>query len=401
MKRKYLAAFLLFALFNTASCNSQSKNSKQFNNADNKTVGGSMENREFVYSGIKKIISNTDTSAGWVLQGQKLLLTGTVYKPDGRTPAPGVLVYYYQTNTEGRYIHKPDEKRSMFPNNLGQTHGYIRGWVKTDSNGKYSIYTVRPGPYPDGTELAHIHLTVKESNDIPEYYIDDIVFDDDSLMTTKRRVKMENRAGTGVVRLIEKDQLSIGERNIYLGLNIPNYPKEKGNLSDNGKKPGEDIISFAPYHAWGPDKGSRACPICKYGRYHGILYFVGNNPNWAEIKEWLKFLEEESIKREKYLKVYFIYGSNNDYNKQTRQAELEKLGQELHIVKTALTYVPSFSDVESDVYLTKIDANSSNTFLLYKRSNIIGKYINLKPTQQNFNMLLQKLDETINEYFKL
>ncbi len=401
MNRKYLAAALLLVFINTTRCTSQNKDSKNFRSAGENTVGRSLENREFVYSGIEKLINSIDTSSGWTLTGQKLLLTGIVYLPDGITPATDVLVYYYQTNTEGRYIHKPEEKRSMVPNNLGQTHGYIRGWVKTDSNGKYSIYTVRPGPYPDGTELAHIHLTVKEPNNIPEYYIDDIVFDDDLLMTTKKRIKMENRAGTGVVRLIEKDQLSIGERNIFLGLNIPNYPRESGSVVDNGKKPGEDIISFAPYHAWGPDKGSRACPVCKYGRYHGILYFVGNNPNWAEIKEWLKFLEVEGIKRDKFLKVYFIYGSNNGYNKQTRQAELENLGKELNIVRTALTYVPSFSDVESDVYLTKIDANTNNTFLLYKRSNIIGKYVNLKPTQQNFNMLLQRLDETINEYFKL
>jgi protocatechuate 3,4-dioxygenase beta subunit len=400
MQMKNLFSFLILIVANTVACNSQNKKAQKSENVDN-NIGGSLENREFVYSGIQKNISNTDTSTGWVLQGQKLLLTGTVFQPDGRTPAPGVLVYYYQTNTDGRYIHKPDEKRSMVPNSLGQTHGYIRGWVKTDSTGKYSIYTVRPGPYPDGTELAHIHLTVKEPNEIPEYYIDDIVFDDDVLMTTKKRIKMENRAGTGVVRLIEKGQISIGERNIYLGLNIPNYPKKGTSEIDNGKKVGEDIISFAPYHAWGPDKGSRACPICKYGRYHGILYFVGNKPNWDEIKQWLVFLEKESIKRDKYLKVYFIYGNSTEYNKQSRQTELQKLGQELNIVKTALTHVPSFSDTESDMYLTKIDENTTNTFLLYKRSNLIGKYINLKPTQENFNLLLKKLDETINEYFKL
>jgi protocatechuate 3,4-dioxygenase, beta subunit len=400
MHQKYLAVFLVLIIFNTVSCNSQSKNSTKSNPTKNQ-VGGSLENREFMFNGITKVISNSDTSAGWQLQGKKLLLTGTVYQPDKTTPAPGVLIYYYQTNTDGRYIHKPEEKRSMAPNNLGQTHGYIRGWVKTDADGKYSIYTVRPGAYPDGTELAHVHLTVKEPNEIPEYYIDDIVFDDDKLMTTKKRIKMENRAGTGVVRLIEKEQLSIGERNIYLGLNIPNYPQKAGSEIDNGKKVGEDIISFAPYHAWGPDKGSRACPICKYGRYHGILFFVGNKPNWGEIKQWLVFLEKESIKRDKYLKVYFIYGNSAAYNKQSRQEELQKLGQELNIVKTALTYVPSFSDTESDMYLTKIDENNANTFLLYKRSNVIGTYINLNPNQENFNMLLKKLDETINEYFKL
>lgn len=400
MKRRYFVILPLFIIVNAVSCNAQSKDSRQSKTAV-KAFGGSMENKELEYSGIQKIISNTDTSSGWVLRGQKLLLTGIVYRSDSRTPAPGVIIYYYHTNTEGRYVHNPEDKRSMAPNNLGQTHGYIRGWVKTDSSGKYSIYTVRPGAYPDGTELAHIHLTVKEPNEIPEYYIDDIVFDDDVLMTTKKRIRMENRAGTGVVRLMEKSQLSIGERNIYLGLHIPNYPLPVNAEDDHGKKIGEDIISFAPYHAWGPDKGSRACPICKYGRYHGILYFVGNHPNWTEIREWLTFLEKESIKRDKYLKVYFIYGNSHAYNKRSRQAELEKLGQDLLIVRTALTFVPSFSDIESDMYLTKIDSNNGNTFLLYKRSNVIGKYINLKPGEQNFTLLQKKLDETINEYFKL
>lgn len=400
MKRRYVVILPLFIIVNAVSCHSQSKESRQSKTAVT-PIGGSMENKELVYSGIRKIISNIDTSSGWALRGQKLLLTGIVYRSDSRTPAPGVIVYYYHTNTAGRYVHNPEDKRSMAPNNLGQTHGYIRGWVKTDSSGKYSIYTVRPGSYPDGTELAHIHLTVKEPNEIPEYYIDDIVFDDDVLMTTKKRIKMENRAGTGVVRLMEKGQLSIGERNIYLGLHIPNYPLPANAEDDNGKKIGEDIISFTPYHAWGPDKGSKACPICKYGRYHGILYFVGNHPNWTEIRQWLTFLEKESIKRDKYLKVYFIYGNSNAYNKQSRKAELEKLGKELLIVRTALTFVPSFSDIESDVYLAKINSNNGNTFLLYKRSNVIGKYINLKPGEQNFTLLRKKLDETINEYFKL
>lgn len=383
----FLFSLLLFILF--ASCTGQTNRRASANNRVD-TPG----------SAILQNITSTDTSAGWFQPGQKLMLTGVVYKPDSKTPAPGVVVYYYQTNTAGRYLHKPEEKRSMPPNVLGQTHGYIRGWVKTGNDGKYTIYTIKPGPYPDGTELAHIHLTVKEPGD-PEYYIDDIVFDDDKLMTTKKRLKMENRGGSGVVRLIKKDSLLIGERNIFLSLNIPGYPKNKISGSDTGKKIGEDIMSFTPTHAWGPDKGSKACPVCKYGRYHGILYFVGNKPNWIEIKQWLTLLEAESKKRGKYLKVYFIYGNEIGYDKEVREKELENIGKELQIENTALTFVPSFSDIDSDIYLTRINANSDNSFLLYKRSNVIDKYINLKPTEENFHMILNRLDETINEYFEL
>lgn len=344
-------------------------------------------------------LTSQDTSPGWNLNGQKMLLTGIVYQNDGKTPVSDVVIYYYQTNLEGKYLHKPQEKRSMPPNQLGQTHGYIRGWVKTDKDGKYSIYTVRSGAYPNWQEPAHIHLTVKEPNSIKEYFIDDVVFDDDRTLTTQRRIKMENRAGSGVVRMVRKGELQIAERNIILGLNIPDYPKKEISLINSGKNIGEDIISFTPFHAWGEDKGTKACPVCKYGWYHGILYFVGNKPNWGEIKQWLAFLEAESKKREKKLKVYFIYGNETNYDKSKRELELEKIGKELALEKVALTFVPSFSDKDSDVYLNKINPNTENTFLLYKRSRVIDKFINLKPSRENFSLVSKRLDQSVNEYF--
>ncbi len=369
--------------------------------SESRPVGGTFENSEFTYYGIPKTISAIDTSAGWKLNGKKILLTGVVYKPDGKTPAPDVLLYYYQTDTDGKYLHKPDESRSMPPNELGQTHGHIRGWVKTDKEGKYFIYTVRPAPYPSNDEPAHVHVTVKEPNDINEYYIDDFVFDDDRILNLTRRKKMDNRGGSGVLRLVKKDDLHVGERNIILGLNIPDYPAEVTSEVRSGRDVGEDVFSFGPYHAWGPDKGTRACPICKYGWYHGVLYFVGNNPDWDDIKSWLTFLEGESRRREKYLKVYFVYGNENGYNKAARESELAKLGKELQLQKVALTFVPSLSDSESEVDLNEVNPNVENTFLVYKRSVIVEKFINFTANDENFRLLSARLDETVNEYFDL
>lgn len=390
MKIFYYIGLFAFLFNFSASCNGQDKK-----------VTGPDDKQSADITTIPQNISAQDTSPGWTQKGQKILLTGIVYQEDGKTPAPGVILYYYHTNTEGRYLHRPEEKRSMPPNRLGQTHGYIRGWVKTDKNGKYSIYTVRPGVYPTMDAPAHIHSTIKEPNSIKEYYIDDFVFDDDKLLTTAYRRKMENRGGTGVLRLVEKDNLFIGERNIILGLNIPGYPTRKKTEISSGNNIGEDVFSFIPFHAWGPDKGTKTCPICKYGWYHGILYFVGNNPDWDEIKQWLRFLESEGRKREKYLKVYFIYGNEINYRKTDRERELGKIGQELQLEKTALTFVPSFSDKDSEIYLNRINQTTDNTFLIYKRSRVIDKFINLKPTQVNFNLITQQLDHSINEYFYL
>lgn len=243
MKRIYQIGLITFLCNFLMSCIGKTKESNiTFDKSQ--SVGGAFENSEFTYFGIPKNISSIDTSAGWKLDGQKILLTGIVYEIDGKTPASDVLLYYYHTNTEGRYLHKAEESRSMPPNEFGQTHGYIRGWVKTDKEGKYYIYTVRPGTYPTNDEPAHVHITVKEPNDIKEYYIDDFVFDDDKILNSARRKKKENHCGSGVVRLVQKGDFHIGERNIIPGLNIPDYPKETTVEINSGRNVGEDIIDL-------------------------------------------------------------------------------------------------------------------------------------------------------------
>lgn len=386
---------MLLACINLTSCNSQ--NTKK----ETETLSDDFDKSMPFYYKMPKNLSATDTSPAFKEKGKKILLTGTVYQIDGKTPASNVILYYYQTNTKGIYATKESEERNMPKNKLGHTHGYIRGWLKTDEQGNYSIYTIQPETYPSRDQPAHVHITVKEKNMNEPYYIDDFVFDNDRLLTTQWRKSMENRGGSGVIRFVQKDSLWIGERNIYLGLNIPDYPIKHISQKSSGKNIGEDIISFTPFHAYGADKGTKTCPICKYGWYHGILYFVGNNPNWNEIKDWLTFLDTESQKREEYLKVYFVYGNENNYNKNNRIRELEKIGTELDVKKVALTFVPSFMDKTSEVHLNKIDPNVDNTFFIYKRSNIIDKYVDLRPNQENFERISETLDKSANEYFKL
>jgi protocatechuate 3,4-dioxygenase beta subunit len=194
--------------------------------------------------------------------------------------------------------------------------------------------------------------------------------------------------------------IQVAEHDIVLGLNIPNYPK-KINENKSGLNIGEDQPSFTPFHAWGPDKGTRTCPVCKYGRYHGIVYFVGNNPDWVDIKKWLTFLEQESITRNKYLKAYFVYGNDNKYNPSARRKELEQLGSELNLHNIALTFVPSFSDAESEVNLNKVNSTVDNTFIIYRHRSIIDKFVDLKAESENFKLISSTLDKTKGDYFEL
>lgn len=128
---------------------------------------------------------------------------------------------------------------------------------------------------------------------------------------------------------------------------------------------------------------------------------MGSQPNWSEIKEWLTFLEQESVTREKYLKAYFVYGNKKGYSKSNRQTELEQLGKELNLENIALTFVPSFTDTQSEVHLNKINPKVENTIIIYRHRNIIGKFVDLKPTKENQNEVSKMLDKTVSKFFEL
>ena len=147
----------------------------------------------------------------------KMIVTGTVFQSDDRTPAPGVIIYIYHTNEKGKYPTKGNEA------GMAKEHGYNRGWIKTGEDGKYSFVTCKPGHYPSGRDAAHIHVIVKEPNKT-EYWIGDYLFEGDPQLTEKRIEMMKDRGGSGVITLTKNER---GEllcyRDIYLGKNIPEY----------------------------------------------------------------------------------------------------------------------------------------------------------------------------------
>ena len=158
-----------------------------------------------------------DTLPEFGVNEPKLKISGTVFKKDKRTPAENVIVYIYHTNRKGVYERKDDEK------GWAKRHGFIRGWVKTAKDGHYTFYTFRPAAYPDGSEPEHIHITVKEPGK-KEYYLDDYLFGDDPGLTPEIREDLENRGGSGIVFPKKANGMLTLERDLFMGLNIPNYP---------------------------------------------------------------------------------------------------------------------------------------------------------------------------------
>jgi len=83
-------------------------------------------------------------------------IRGRVYDGDGE-PIPDGFVESWQADPDGLY-HHPDDPRSS---SVGDWRGFAR--AQTDAEGRFAIYTVKPGPVPgpDGTVQApHLALSV-------------------------------------------------------------------------------------------------------------------------------------------------------------------------------------------------------------------------------------------------
>jgi protocatechuate 3,4-dioxygenase beta subunit len=114
--------------------------------------------------------------AGKSEPGERLIVKGTVFQQDMKTPAENVLLYVYQTDATGLY--KRDGRDRNDPN---WGHGTLRGWMLTGKDGKYEFETIRPAPYPDSDNPAHIHVTVTAPG-YDEYWIESFKFVGDPLL---------------------------------------------------------------------------------------------------------------------------------------------------------------------------------------------------------------------------
>lgn len=134
----------------------------------------------------------------------RILINGTVYQADGKSPAPNTLIYLYHTDIYGIYGRNGEHR-----------HGRYRGWMLTDAQGRYELESIMPASYPDSTIAAHIHMTVT-SKDQKEDWIDSILFEGDKFITSRERVPQ--KGGFNAILKLEKSVEGVmrGVRDIRL-----------------------------------------------------------------------------------------------------------------------------------------------------------------------------------------
>lgn len=151
--------------------------------------------------------------------GPRLRVRGTVYRPDGVTVAAGVIVYAYQTDAKGHYARLP----ARTPR--------IRGWVRTDADGRFELLTIRPGNYPNRSTEAHIHTELWGA-DVPPQWGPDLNFADDELLRPDRRKESESLGNFGFVKSPVAGPDGVNETNWNIRL------KEKGDFFESNIRHG-------------------------------------------------------------------------------------------------------------------------------------------------------------------
>jgi len=181
-------------------------------------VGLPCENCEAVFDGMPAQLESKARIAPRDEPGEPMRVTGHVFDSQGK-PKANVIVYAYHTDSSGIY---PRPAKSLSP--WADRAGRLRGWAITDRDGVYSFDTIRPAHYPERSIPAHIHMHVIEPG-CATYYIDEILFTDDPLLTPKaRNGQRENRGGSGTTTPTREGGVWQVTRDIRLGLNIPGYP---------------------------------------------------------------------------------------------------------------------------------------------------------------------------------
>jgi protocatechuate 3,4-dioxygenase beta subunit len=103
--------------------------------------------------------------------GERLIVAGQVFTPDGRTPVSGVMVYAYNTDAEGYY----GTAHAEYPPRL-------YGWMRADAAGRFELRTIRSGSYPGMRVPAHIHFSAWGGG-YPLQWFDELRFAGDRYIT--------------------------------------------------------------------------------------------------------------------------------------------------------------------------------------------------------------------------
>ena len=106
-----------------------------------RAVERAQKTRPAQLSSTARIAPTSEPGTPLVVRGQLLNVNGS--------PAIEAVVFAYHTDREGLYDKRENGAHSW----------RLRGWVKTDKDGRFTFETIRPGSYPNSNNPPHVHFT--------------------------------------------------------------------------------------------------------------------------------------------------------------------------------------------------------------------------------------------------
>ena len=162
---------------------------------------------------------------------------------------------------------------------------------------------------------------------------------------------------------------------------------------ESGPAVGTEAPAFDPWHVAGPDKGSHACPMCKYGKGQGILAWV-NTASLDEVATLTARLEKEMRDRgEGRLRAFVIYMNPDRLPRPEVEKRLADIASRVDVKKVALTWVPSpTDDATAALYDINPDPRVKNTMIVYRKRRVVGKFVNLPMTPAGLDQLVAAVE---------
>ncbi len=156
--------------------------------------------QSFCYAGqtpqtARQDASSIITIAGKDEPGERLRVTGKVVGADGK-PLMGVSVYVYHTDVKGYYSETNDNRNPR-----------LKGYMRTDAEGRYQYSTIKPGHYPNERIPAHIHYVVNAPGHKEKVF--EILFEGDEFIDARTRERAAQDESIFSIRPLTKDQQGV------------------------------------------------------------------------------------------------------------------------------------------------------------------------------------------------
>ncbi|HTQ87592.1 MAG TPA: hypothetical protein VMI93_15340 [Candidatus Solibacter sp.] len=124
--------------------------------------------------------------------GERIVIAGRVFAPDGETPVAGIIVYGYHTDATGHYTKSGPSRPPR-----------LQGWAKTDKEGRFEFRTIRPAAYPGRSIPAHVHFILWGAG-YPRQWVDELRFEGDPFVTSRMLADAAEAGKFGAVRPLQR-----------------------------------------------------------------------------------------------------------------------------------------------------------------------------------------------------